>query len=131
LPTDIAPGYDHITSAIGGAIAGAAGADFLCYVTPSEHLRLPNLNDVREGVVAAKLAAHIADIAKGIPGAWERNREMAKQRRDFNWEGQIAASLDPVKARELLEVSASANREGCTMCGEFCAIKLGRGYRHF
>ena len=77
LPTDIAPGYDHITSAIGGAIAGAAGADFLCYVTPSEHLRLPTLEDVREGIMASKLAAHIADIAKGLPGAMEKDRQMA------------------------------------------------------
>ncbi len=130
LPTDIAPGYDHITSAIGGAIAGAAGADFLCYVTPSEHLRLPNLADVREGVIAARLAAHVADIAKGVNGAWERNFQMAGFRRDFNWQGQIAVALDPQKARELLEVSASAHEEGCTMCGEFCAIKLGRVYRH-
>ncbi len=130
LPTDIAPGYDHITSAIGGAIAGAAGADFLCYVTASEHLRLPNLADVREGVVTARLAAHIADIAKGVNGAWERNVQMARRRRDFDWEAQIAVSLDPQKARELLEVSASAHKEGCTMCGEFCAIKLGRVYRH-
>ncbi|MDZ4164393.1 MAG: phosphomethylpyrimidine synthase ThiC [Smithellaceae bacterium] len=130
LPTDIAPGYDHITAAIGGAIAGAAGADFLCYVTPSEHLRLPTLADVREGVIAARLAAHVADIAKGLPGAWERNLQMARYRRDFDWEGQIAISLDPQKARELLEVSASAHEEGCTMCGEFCAIKLGKVYRH-
>ncbi|MDI6726076.1 MAG: phosphomethylpyrimidine synthase ThiC [Smithellaceae bacterium] len=129
LPTDIAPGYDHITAAIGGAIAGAAGADFLCYVTPSEHLRLPTLADVREGVIAARLAAHVADIAKGLNGAWERNLQMARYRRDFDWEGQIATSLDPQKARELLEVSASAREEGCTMCGEFCAIKLGKVYR--
>lgn len=130
LPTDIAPGYDHITAAIGGAIAGAAGADFLCYVTPSEHLRLPTLADVREGVIAARLAAHVADIAKGLKGAWERNLQMARYRRDFDWEGQVAISLDPQKARELLEVSASAHEEGCTMCGEFCAIKLGKVYRH-
>jgi len=129
LPTDIAPGYDHLTSAIGGAIAGAAGADFLCYVTPSEHLRLPNLSDVREGVITAKIAAHIADLAKGVSGAWERDLKMARLRKEFDWEGQLEVSLDPQKASELLEKSAGARDEGCTMCGEFCAIKLGKG-RH-
>jgi phosphomethylpyrimidine synthase len=126
LPTDIAPGYDHITSAIGGAIAGAAGADFLCYVTPAEHLRLPTLEDVREGVIAAKIAAHIADIAKGVPGALERDIRMAKYRKEFNWQGQIAESIDPEKTGKLLETSKTAEEEGCTMCGEFCAIKLGK-----
>jgi len=126
LPTDIAPGYDHITSAIGGAIAGATGADFLCYVTPSEHLRLPTLEDVREGIIASKIAAHIADIAKGYPGAIERDIRMAKHRKEFNWQGQIDASLDPKRTKEMLEKSTSAKEEGCTMCGEFCAIKLGR-----
>lgn len=126
LPTDIAPGYDHITSAIGGAIAGAAGADFLCYVTPSEHLRLPTLDDVREGVIAAKIAAHIADIAKGLPGAMDQDIRMAKFRKDFNWQGQIDVSIDPEKTGAWLERSESAKEEGCTMCGEFCAIKLGK-----
>jgi len=126
LPTDIAPGYDHITSAIGGAIAGAAGADFLCYVTPAEHLRLPTLADVRDGVMAARIAAHIADIAKGIPGAFERDRKMSECRRNFDWQGQVDASLDPDKTTALLEKSKSANEEGCTMCGEFCAIRLGK-----
>ncbi len=126
LPTDIAPGYDHITSAIGGAIAGAAGADFLCYVTPSEHLRLPTLEDVREGVLASKLAAHIADIAKGVAGAWQKDLKMARARKTFDWEGQVTASLDPEKSRRFLEKSESAGEEGCTMCGEFCAIKLGK-----
>lgn len=126
LPTDIAPGYDHITSAIGGAIAGAAGADFLCYVTPSEHLRLPTLEDVREGIMASKLAAHVADIAKGLPGAMERDRRMAAYRKEFNWEGQIETSIDPQKARALLEKSETARDEGCTMCGDLCAIKLGK-----
>nr|HPK54180.1 phosphomethylpyrimidine synthase ThiC [Smithellaceae bacterium] len=102
LPTDIAPGYDHITSAIGGAIAGAAGADFLCYVTPAEHLRLPTLDDVREGVVAARIAAHIADIAKGLPGAWERDRKMSVCRKNFDWQGQVDMALDPLKAKTLL-----------------------------
>lgn len=126
LPTDIAPGYDHITSAIGGAIAGSAGADFLCYVTPSEHLRLPGLEDVREGVIASKIAAHIADIAKGFPGALERDLRMAKARKSFDWNGQVTESLDPEKTARLLEKSESAKEEGCTMCGEFCAIKLGK-----
>jgi phosphomethylpyrimidine synthase len=126
LPTDIAPGYDHITAAIGGAIAGWAGADFLCYVTPSEHLRLPTLDDVREGVIASKIAAHIADIAKGIPGAIERDHRMARCRKEFDWDGQIEASLDPVRSRAWLEKSKSAGEEGCTMCGELCAVRLGR-----
>ncbi len=126
LPTDIAPGYDHITSAIGGAIAGAAGADFLCYVTPAEHLRLPTLDDVREGVIASRIAAHIADIAKGLPGARERDRQMSESRKNFDWQGQVDLSIDPEKAASLLEKSKSADDEGCTMCGEFCAIRLGK-----
>jgi phosphomethylpyrimidine synthase len=126
LPTDIAPGYDHITSAIGGAIAGAAGADFLCYVTPAEHLRLPTLTDVREGVIAARIAAHIADIAKNISGARERDRKMSQCRNNFDWQGQVDLSIDPEKTVSLLEKSKSAHDEGCTMCGEFCAIKLGK-----
>jgi phosphomethylpyrimidine synthase len=126
LPTDIAPGYDHITSAIGGAIAGSAGVDFLCYVTPAEHLRLPTLEDVREGTIASRIAAHIADIAKGVPGAIEKDLLMAQHRKNFDWEGQIAVSLDPKKTEAFLEKSESAKEEGCTMCGEFCAIKLGK-----
>ncbi|NOY53349.1 MAG: phosphomethylpyrimidine synthase ThiC [Deltaproteobacteria bacterium] len=123
LVTDIAPGYDHITSAIGGAIAGAAGADFLCYVTPAEHLRLPTVGDVREGVIAAKIAAHAADIAKGIPGAMERDREMARARRDLDWDAQIRLSLDPEHARKIRESSPPQDEAVCSMCGEFCAIK--------
>ncbi len=126
LPTDIAPGYDHITAAIGGALAGAAGADFLCYVTPSEHLRLPNLEDVHEGIMASKIAAHIADIAKGYPGAMEKDILMAKYRSEFNWDGQIGLSIDPDRSRAWLERSESAKEEGCTMCGDLCAIKLGK-----
>ncbi len=126
LPTDIAPGYDHITSAIGGAIAGAAGADFLCYVTPAEHLRLPTLNDVRDGVIAARIAAHIADIAKGLPGARLKDRKMSQCRKNFDWQGQVDLSIDPKKTVALLERSKSAKEEGCTMCGELCAIKLGK-----
>ncbi len=130
LPTDIAPGYDHITSAIGGAIAGSAGADFLCYVTPSEHLRLPTLEDVREGVIASKIAAHIADIAKEIPGALDKDKMMARYRKDFDWQGQVKSSVDPEKTKKFLETSKSAKEEGCTMCGEFCAIKLGKISSH-
>ena len=130
LPTDIAPGYDHITSAIGGAIAGAAGADFLCYVTPSEHLRLPTLDDVREGIIASRIAAHISDIAKNIGGAYEKDIMMAKFRKEFDWQGQVNVSIDPEKTAKLLEKSHSAGEEGCTMCGEFCAIKLGKSSGH-
>lgn len=127
LPTDIAPGYDHITAAIGGAIAGATGADFLCYVTPSEHLRLPTLEDVREGIMASRIAGHIADIAKGLPGAREKDLAMARNRKELNWQGQIKGAIDPEKAERLLQVSAKAKEEGCTMCGELCAIRLGKG----
>ncbi|MBN1663078.1 MAG: phosphomethylpyrimidine synthase ThiC [Deltaproteobacteria bacterium] len=130
LPTDIAPGYDHITSAIGGAIAGAAGADFLCYVTPSEHLRLPTLTDVRDGIMASRIAAHIADIAKGLPGAADRDARMAKCRKEFDWQGQVDLSVDPETTKKFLEKSESAKEEGCTMCGEFCAIKLGKREGH-
>jgi phosphomethylpyrimidine synthase len=126
LPTDIAPGYDHITAAIGGALAGWAGADYLCYVTPSEHLRLPTIDDVREGVIASRIAAHIADIAKGIPGAIERDHRMARCRKELDWEGQIEASIDPVRSRAWLEKSKSAEEEGCTMCGDLCAVRLGK-----
>ncbi len=126
LPTDIAPGYDHITSAIGGAIAGAAGADFLCYVTPAEHLRLPTLADVHDGVIATRIAAHIADIAKGVNKAREKDRKMSQCRSNFDWQGQVDLSIDPSKTGSLLEKSKSAGDEGCTMCGELCAIKLGK-----
>ncbi len=126
LPTDIAPGYDHITAAIGGAIAGSAGADFLCYVTPAEHLRLPTIDDVKEGIIASRIAAHIADIAKGVHGALEKDLRMAQYRDEFNWTGQIEISIDPERTEAFLEKSESAGEEGCTMCGEFCAIKLGK-----
>jgi phosphomethylpyrimidine synthase len=123
LVTDVAPGYDHITSAIGGAIAGAAGADFLCYVTPSEHLRLPDLDDVREGVIAARIAAHAADIAKGVKGAMDWDREMSRRRKALDWQGQIELSLDPEKARRLRQSSMPKESDVCTMCGEFCSMK--------
>jgi phosphomethylpyrimidine synthase len=124
LTTDIAPGYDHITAAIGGAVAAAAGADFLCYVTPAEHLAIPDKDDVRVGVIAARIAAHSADIAKGIPGAIEKDRTMSCHRRDLNWDGMVAMAIDPEAARKRLQLSH--NRETCTMCGELCAVKLSR-----
>lgn len=123
LVTDVAPGYDHITSAIGGAIAGAAGADFLCYVTPSEHLRLPDIDDVHEGVIAARIAAHAADIAKGVKGAMEWDREMSRRRKALDWKGQIELAIDPAKARRLRESSMPKESDVCTMCGEFCSMK--------
>lgn len=124
LVTDIAPGYDHITCAIGGAIAAAAGADFLCYVTPSEHLRLPDVQDVRDGVIASRIAAHAADIAKGVKGAMAKDIAMAKCRKKLDWEGQFALALDPDKAREFRENSPVSDHGACTMCGEFCAYKV-------
>jgi phosphomethylpyrimidine synthase len=123
LVTDVAPGYDHITSAIGGAIAGAAGADFLCYVTPSEHLRLPDLDDVREGVIASRIAAHAADIAKGVRGAMDWDKEMARRRKALDWNGQIELSINPERARKLRESSMPKESDVCTMCGEFCSMK--------
>ena len=123
LVTDVAPGYDHITSAIGGAIAGAAGADFLCYVTPSEHLRLPDLEDVREGVIACRIAAHAADIAKGVKGAMDWDTEMARRRKALDWKGQIELSINPDRARKLRESSMPKESDVCTMCGEFCSMK--------
>jgi len=123
LVTDVAPGYDHITSAIGGAISGAAGADFLCYVTPSEHLRLPDLDDVREGVMASRIAAHAADIAKGVHGAIEWDKEMARRRKALDWKGQIELSINPERARKLRESSLPKESDVCSMCGEFCSMK--------
>jgi phosphomethylpyrimidine synthase len=123
LVTDVAPGYDHITSAIGGAIAGAAGADFLCYVTPSEHLRLPDLEDVREGVIASRIAAHAADIAKGVKGAMDWDNEMARRRKALDWKGQIEYSINPERARKLRESSLPKESDVCSMCGEFCSMK--------
>ncbi len=123
LVTDIAMGYDHITAAIGGAIAGAAGADFLCYVTPAEHIRLPNIEDVKEGLIASKIAAHAADIAKGVPGAIERDRKMAVCRKNLDWNGQIELSLDPEKIRKWRSEVPPSEQDVCSMCGEFCAIR--------
>ncbi|MCK5914076.1 MAG: phosphomethylpyrimidine synthase ThiC, partial [Desulfuromusa sp.] len=125
LVTDIAPGYDHITAAIGGTVAAAAGADFLCYVTPSEHLRLPTVEDVHEGVMAVRIAAHAADIVKGIPGAIEKDNAMAVYRKNLDWEGQYSVSLDPEKARRWRDESGVDESHGaCTMCGSLCAYKV-------
>jgi phosphomethylpyrimidine synthase len=123
LVTDVAPGYDHITSAIGGAIAASAGADFLCYVTPSEHLALPTMQDVREGVMAARIAAHAADIAKGIPSAWQWDKEMSIRRRKRDWEGQFATCIDKDRARSI-KTSRPSTDNVCSMCGEYCVFKV-------
>jgi len=125
IVTDIAPGYDHITAAIGGAIAATAGADFLCYVTPSEHLRLPELNDIKEGVIASKIAAHAADIAKGVPHAMKKDNLMAEMRKKLDWEKQFSISLDPEKAKELKNSKNSVDHNACTMCASLCSIKIG------
>jgi len=126
LVTDAAPGYDHITSAIGGAVAAAAGADFLCYVTPGEHLKLPDLEEVRQGVIAARIAGHAADLVKGIPGALERDRAVSAARRDLDWEAQFRHSLDPDRARSMRANTSPKEEAVCTMCGEYCAIRLVR-----
>lgn len=123
LVTDIAPGYDHITAAIGGAIAASSGADFLCYVTPAEHLRLPDANDVREGLVATKIAAHAADIAKGVPGARDRDNRMSDARRRVSWSEMFDLALDPQRAREFYESAPPVTEGTCTMCGKMCAMK--------
>jgi phosphomethylpyrimidine synthase len=123
LVTDIFPGYDHITSAIGGAIAAASGADFLCYVTPAEHLRLPDLNDVKEGIIASKIAAHAADIAKGIPHARDKDNEMAAARHKLDWEEMFKVAADPEKARAYFESVPPADRHSCSMCGKMCAVR--------
>ncbi|WP_251425391.1 phosphomethylpyrimidine synthase ThiC [Veillonella agrestimuris] len=125
LVTDIAPGYDHITAAIGGAVAGMHGASFLCYVTPAEHLALPNVDDVKEGIMAFKIAAHAADIAKGIPRARDRDDRMAEARQRLDWEAQYSCAMDPEKARAIRESRApgSEHSETCSMCGKFCAVR--------
>lgn len=123
LVTDIAPGYDHITSAIGGAIAAANGANFLCYVTPAEHLRLPDLSDVREGIMASKIAAHAADIANGLPGARDRDNAMSTARHKLDWEEMFRLAIDPEKARRYYESTPPAERHTCSMCGKMCAVR--------
>lgn len=126
LVTDIAPGYDHITSAIGGALAAGAGADYLCYVTPAEHLSIPDEEDVKEGVIASRIAAQAADISKGIGSAWYAENKMAHARKAFNWDLQFDLALDHEKPRKYRERRPSPKEDMCTMCGEFCAIKLVR-----
>jgi len=124
LVTDIAPGYDHITAAIGGAIAGSAGADFLCYVTPAEHLRLPAIEDVVEGVIASKIAAHAADIAKGVKGAADRDMAISKARRGRNWQKQFSLAIDNEKPKRYRSADKPGLNDVCTMCGEYCSIKV-------
>jgi phosphomethylpyrimidine synthase len=124
LVTDVASGYDHITSSIGGAMAASFGADFLCYVTPSEHLRHPSNEDVREGVIASRIAAHAADIVKGVKGASEWDRQMSIARRNRDWQKQIKLSIDPDKAKKYRLSSKPREIDVCTMCGKYCSIKL-------
>lgn len=127
LVTDVSPGYDHISSAIGGAVAGMAGADFLCYVTPAEHLRLPSIDDVREGVIASRIAAHAADIARGNPGAMEWDNAVSKAKVDLDWERVLSLCIDPEKARNYRESLPPGDDEKlCSMCGEFCAIRRSK-----
>lgn len=123
LVTDVAPGYDHITSAIGGAIAAANGADFLCYVTPAEHLRLPTLEDMKEGIIASRIAAHAADIAKGVPGAARWDEEMSAARRSLDWTRMFELAMDPEKAVRYRSESTPENEDTCTMCGKMCAVR--------
>lgn len=123
IVTDIAPGYDHITSAIGGAIAASSGADFLCYVTPAEHLRLPDEDDMKEGIIATKIAAHAADIAKGVKGAIEWDNEMSSARQALDWEKMFSLAIDPVKAREYRASSMPEHEDSCTMCGKMCSMR--------
>lgn len=123
LVTDVAPGYDHITAAIGGAIAATYGASFLCYVTPAEHLRLPTVEDVKEGIIASKIAAHAADIAKGIPGAKEWDYEMSEARRNLDWERQFELAMDGEKAKAYRTESTPEREDTCTMCGKMCAVR--------
>ena len=123
LVTDIFPGYDHITSAIGGAIAAANGADFLCYVTPAEHLRLPDANDVKEGVIASRIAAHAADIAKGIPHARDLDNQMAEARHKVDWDAMFDIAVDREKAQAYFESTPPADRHTCSMCGKMCAVR--------
>ncbi len=124
LVTDVAPGYDHIVSAIGGALAAYYGADFLCYVTPREHLGLPTPEDVREGVMAARIAAHAADLAKGLKQAHHWDYQMSLARRELNWQKQLELSIDSTKSSELWQERRVKDEAGCSMCGEFCALKI-------
>ena len=123
LVTDIAPGYDHITAAIGGAVAAMSGAAFLCYVTPAEHLALPNADDVKEGIMASKIAAHAADIAKGIPGARDADDRMGKARRELDWDAMFKEAMDPEHAKAVRDDRSPEVEETCSMCGKFCAVR--------
>ena len=123
IVTDVAPGYDHITSAIGGAVAAASGADFLCYVTPAEHLRLPDLEDMKAGIIAVRIAAHAADIAKGIPGARDWDDAMGRARADLDWKRMLSLAMDPEKATRYRESSQPEHEDSCTMCGKMCAVR--------
>ena len=128
LVTDVGAGYDHITAAIGGAIAAMHGADFLCYVTPAEHLGLPTNQDVWDGVMASRIAGHAADIVKGVKGARERDLMMAQARKSIDWEKQAELCLDPRKARQMRSERPSTSVHGCSMCGDFCAMKFVSEY---
>jgi phosphomethylpyrimidine synthase len=137
LVTDIAPGYDHITSAIGGTAAAFYGASFLCYVTPREHLGLPNADDVRQGVIASKIAAHAADVARGLPAAVDRDRRLSRARANLDWKGHIAESLDPVTAQTMHEEACDQSNmpqktdaDYCTMCGrDWCSVRINKELR--
>jgi phosphomethylpyrimidine synthase len=126
IVTDLAPGYDHITSAIGGAIAAQSGANFLCYVTPAEHLSIPNLEDVKEGVIASKIAAQAADVAKGLNSALEKEKDMAIARKTFNWDKQFELAFDREKCEKYRESYPLEDEDMCSMCGEYCAIRIAK-----
>jgi len=126
LVTDIAPGYDHITSAIGGTLAAFYGADFLCYVSPAEHLGLPDIEDVKQGVIASKIAAHAADIAKGIKGARDWDDKMSKARADLDWKEMFKLAIDPETARKIREKCPVEDPDVCSMCGKFCSVKINK-----
>ena len=126
IVTDLAPGYDHITSAIGGAIAAQSGANFLCYVTPAEHLSLPSLEDVKDGVIASKIAAQAADVANGLPSAWEKEKEMANARKNFDWKKQFELAFNSEKCKKYRESCPVEDEDMCSMCGEYCAIRIAK-----
>jgi len=126
LVTDVAPGYDHITSAIGGCLAAFYGADFLCYVTPAEHLGLPNVEEVKEGVIASRIAAHAADVAKGLPGAIDWDNKMSTARSNLDWKKMIELSINPKLATEIRERCTDTDEDVCSMCGRFCSVKTSK-----
>jgi phosphomethylpyrimidine synthase len=126
--TDIAAGYDHISGAIGGAIAAWAGAEFICYVTAAEHIGIPDVAQVREGVIAARIGAHAADLAKGLKGAAEWDLQLSRARKNLNWEEQLVLAIDPERARELRKQRSEESSSGCAMCGKYCAMKVVSQY---